>query len=113
MGYALFLQDMQYENPNIFIVILPFFYTTLILLGAAELYGKSVMKLWLPLITLGLIFVSIATFAGYDYTSRVVFLLILGSGWIWAGVLFANADRRVGAVRWIPAFSLIATGFHQ
>ncbi len=113
MGYAILLQDTLSESGGNFLLILILSYTTLILLGAAELGGQRVMKVWLPLAVFAFVIRIAASSIGYEQSGFVVYLLILGSGWIWAGLIFESSNRHIGHVRWLPAISLIAMGFHQ
>lgn len=112
IGYVAFLQDFQSGRADFFSIIIGSAFGTLILLGAAKLGGQRVIKIWLPLIIFGIVFRGVASSIGYEYEGFLVYLLILGSSWIWAGLLFANSDKVIGHVRWIPAIFLIAMGFH-
>ena len=66
---------------------------------------------WRPLtLLLGALFPPLE---GPFAATKVIYLLVLGSGWVWAGVLFGRADARLGGVRWIPAAALVLMGLHQ
>ncbi len=64
IGYVAFLQDMQSGRGDIFTIIIISMYGTLILLGAAELGGQRVIKIWLPLIIFADIFRVVANSIG-------------------------------------------------
>jgi hypothetical protein len=89
-------------------------YTTFVLLGAAEFSGRRVLPWWLALAVPALLLRIGTPGVGHPQSPQVLFYaLVLGSGWVWAGVLFGRADSRMGPERWIPAVALCLMGAHQ
>ena len=110
LGIVSYYKLTDYSGGIGLVLVLGLAYTTLILLGAAALDDRPVLKIWLPLAALGILFYEFASATGYGL---IVIMLITGIGWIWAGHLFKSSGRQVGHVRWIPAICLIGMGFHQ
>lgn len=89
-------------------------YTTFVLLGAAEFSGRRVLPWWLA-VAVPAVILRITPTVGFDPMGLrlIAYSVVLGSGWVWAGVLFGRSDPRMGPERWIPAVALCLMGVHQ
>ena len=112
-AYAAFVGRMQYGEVAVIPIVLAMSYVSFVLLGAAEFSRRRVAGIWLSLAIPALLFRLLIPPLGPWAASRLILVLVLGIGWIWAGVLFGRADARLGGERWIPAIALVLMGLHQ
>ena len=114
LGISAIEQDTFYGSSTVYIhSFLVLVYTTLVLLGAADLSKQRVLTLWIPLGIAALLFRYFGPAAELWSPALIVFTLVIGVGWIWAGILFERADHRYCAKRWLPTVALVLMGIHQ
>ncbi len=114
LGFSAIEQDNFYGSSTVYIhSFLVLVYTTLVLLGAADLSKQSVLKYWIPLGVAALLFRYFGPAEGLWSPALIVFTFVIGLGWTWAGILFERADQRYGTERWLPTVALILMGLHQ
>ena len=94
--------------------VLAMTYTTFVLLGTAAFSGRRLPPWWWLAAVPVLVWRILPPAPADSFEPRVVaYALVLGAGWVWAGLLFGRADPRMGLERWIPAVALCLMGIHQ
>lgn len=94
--------------------ILAMTYTTFVLLGAAEFSERRLPPWWFVAAVPALLLRILPPPIVDPLSPRmVVYAVVLGGGWVWAGLLFGGSDRRMGPERWIPTVALCCMGLHQ
>ena len=109
-GWGIVAASMQFVDTPAAVYLLVGAYVSLMLVGTAEFTGRSVARIWFPLLGGALTWAILTPDFGRRGSATLVFVTVVAIGWIWAGLLFLRADRSLGAERYVPGIAMILMG---